>query len=494
MEGFIQLFGGTHMKTYNDCNDNFVLYDLETSGTSRGYDQLLQCGALLTNGNLDVVDRLALRCRRLAHVVPAPDALLVTNTDPAVLEGANLSHYDLVRQTFLKFKAWSPATFCAHNGISFDELMLRSALYQTLHSPYVTQTEGNQRIDSMLLARGCAILAPGAISIPEIDGKFSFKLGELARANGVHFPAETAHDANADVEAMRQILVRIKENAPKLFEMLVRGAGKKAVLDLALSHDYFRLSAYHSGKPVSRTVTAITTQPSNPNALAVFDAAHDPNELRQMNEDRLLAELTASPRKIRIIKINAFPIVSPVGAFPGEPTVAVPAKILAERAHIIKMDQDFQQRVAAVMERHFGQKPAHSRPEDQIYDGFPSRADEALCRTFHAVRWEERPAILDRIQDKRLQVFGLRLLYAERPDLLSEGERQEMFAWQCDRILADDAAPWLSAPKALEKLAEMMKSAEPDVRRKLASYVQYIARIRSVATQFPHGRRRDNAA
>jgi exonuclease I len=54
------------MKTYyDDCNDNFVLFDLETSGTMRGYDQLLQVGAVRANSDLEVVDRLELRCRRL---------------------------------------------------------------------------------------------------------------------------------------------------------------------------------------------------------------------------------------------------------------------------------------------------------------------------------------------------------------------------------------------------------------------------------------------
>lgn len=483
------------MKTYyDDCNDNFVLFDLEMSGTMRGYDQLLQVGAVRANADLEVVDRLELRCRRLSHVVPTPESLLLTKTDPTMLEGASLSHLDLVRQTFLKMKSWSPAIFCAHNGLAFDEHMLRSAFYQTLHPPYVTQTRGNRRVDSLLMARACAILTPSALVIPRVDGKDAFNLGDLARSNRILFSAKKAHDAVEDVEAMRQILIRIKDGAPPLFNHLIRISGKKAVLNLAQTHDYFRLSDYHSGKPVSRIVTAITTAPSNPNELAAFDLAHDPTELLRMTEDQLLQALAASPRKIRTIKLNACPIISAVGAFSDEPLVTIPPKTLAARARIIKSDEDFQQRVARAMDRRFAQKPAPTMPEDRIYDGFASDEDEALCARFHRVPWEDRRAILDQIQDERLQVFGLRLFFAERPDLLGESERQEMIAWQCDRILGDAAAPWMSAPKALERLAGMMKSADPEVRRSLEIYVEYIARIRSVATQFPHGQRQKNAA
>ena len=103
------------MKT---SNESFVLYDLETSGTVRGYDQIVQIAALHTDANFEIKDTIELRCRRLAHIIPSPEAMLITRADPAVLEAANCSHYQLVRESFQRFSAWASATFCAHMGCS----------------------------------------------------------------------------------------------------------------------------------------------------------------------------------------------------------------------------------------------------------------------------------------------------------------------------------------------------------------------------------------
>ncbi|MBB4199645.1 hypothetical protein CCR94_07220 [Rhodoblastus sphagnicola] len=465
---------------------NYVLYDVETSGTSAHYDQIFQLGALLTDEHLNVLDRLELRCRRLPHVISNPEAMLATGVDATIRNGGDHSHYALVRAAQQTFNAWSPAIFCAHNGFQFDERMLRQALFQTLHRPFLTQSHGNQRIDSMTMAQACAILAPGRLTIPDLNGKPTFRLGPLARANGVAFPEESAHDALHDVEAMRGLMAVMADRAPDVYAATLRNSNKKALLSLIRSHEILRFSAVHAGRVISRIVAPVVTAPSNSNALCVFDLAHDPDSIRRLTDAELVGAFSASPRILRTIKLGSAPILSPVGVFPGEPRVTISANTLAERAKTIREDRTFQARIARAMDRHFAKSPASAAPAEQIYGRFIDPADEVLCETFHETRWEDRRLVLDQIGDDRLRVFGLRLIYAERPDLLTDVERAEMHAWQCDRILADNDAAWMPAPTALQAVTEMIRRAQPSMARQLEQYVQRIARIRTVATQYPH--------
>ena len=473
-------------------NDKHVLYDIEVSGTSRGYDQLVQIAAIRTNSEFEILDRIDLRCPRLQHVIPIGELEVGANSSTVLADSADLSHYALVREVARTFRAWSPASFIAHNGIAFDEIHLSAGLFQTLHDPFLTQARGNSRADSMLLARAVSILAPDAISIPVINGSKTFRLGELARANGVPLDPDGAHNARTDVDAMRSLMVLMKNRAPKVFEMVMAGWQPQAAPNLVRSLEYFRFSPVHSGANVSRICTAIASAPSDPNLLAVADLAFNPDELRRLDCGGLASAIKTSPRRIHLIRLNQCPVVSPVGVFPGEPKVGIAASVLADRAKRIREDQDFQRRIARAIDAQYPAVPSLELADPPYDSVCPD--DQALREVFQSLPWEKRLDVVDLIGDTRLRTFGLRLIYAERPDLLTESDRRKMVDWQCDRILADVAAPWLFGPKALEKMTEMIKSTDPEVRRRLEQHVESVARIRSVAMQFPHGARPKKAS
>ncbi|WP_170518776.1 exonuclease domain-containing protein [Ruegeria atlantica] len=62
----------------------FIFYDTETTGTDTTFDQVLQFAAILTDADLNELDRFETRCRLLPHVIPAPGALLTTRVTPAI--------------------------------------------------------------------------------------------------------------------------------------------------------------------------------------------------------------------------------------------------------------------------------------------------------------------------------------------------------------------------------------------------------------------------
>ena len=108
----------------------YVFYDTETTGTETTFDQILQFAAIRTDDDLNELERFNTRCRLLPHIIPSPIALCVNHVTPAMLTDSALpSHYAMIREIRDTLLAWSPATFIGFNSLSFDENLLRQALF-----------------------------------------------------------------------------------------------------------------------------------------------------------------------------------------------------------------------------------------------------------------------------------------------------------------------------------------------------------------------------
>lgn len=94
---------------------------------------------------------------------------------------------------------------------------------------------------------------------------------------------------------------------------------------------------------------------------------------------------------------------------------------------------------------------------------------------FHEVDWSQRYAIVEKLQDLRLKVLGIRLIYLERPDLLNEMVRQEHELAAAKRLMGLDAeVTWLTLPQALKELDEMLAAASDAELEMLKEHRQYL--------------------
>jgi exodeoxyribonuclease I len=79
------------------------------------------------------------------------------------------------------------------------------------------------------------------------------------------------------------------------------------------------------------------------------------------------------------------------------------------------------------------------------------------------VLWEERPAIVAAFKDRRFRKMGQRLIYLERPDLMAAADRAQYERAIASRIARDDAeTPWLTLPRAMADLDDLMIDADPE--------------------------------
>ena len=173
---------------------NFVFYDLETTGRSMHWDQIIQIAAFYTDSNLNIIDKINYSCKINSYIIPDPEALLVNRIPIESLITNNQSHYQLISNVYKKFKLWSPAVFIGYNLIKFDEEMLRNAFFKNIFDPYLTIKDNNYRSDLLDTVRASNYFYPEIVkSLVNSKGTPILRLDSIAPINGIkNFKA---HDA-----------------------------------------------------------------------------------------------------------------------------------------------------------------------------------------------------------------------------------------------------------------------------------------------------------
>jgi exodeoxyribonuclease I len=454
---------------------SIVFYDTETTGTDTFFDQILHFAAIRTDTDLKEIERFDIRCRLLPHIVPAPGAMRVNRLKVSQLIDPSIpSHYQMVRAMRAKLMEWTPSLFLGWNSLGFDEDLVRQALYQTLHNPYLTNNSRNSRSDVMRMARACSIFAPAALNIPIEDDRRIFRLHDVARANG--FKQEQEHHAVSDVEATIFLCRLIMEAAPEVWSSFMRFSKKAAVIAYIGEERIFCVSGFSHGEPFSCIATTIGQNQKNKAEWYVYDLNVDPKSLLRLSHADLVARLIGVPEPVRRLKSNAAPVL-----FPAEdaPEICAGGKLgpkeLERRVKTLETDVTLRERLISVFESLREEYPASPHVEKQIYDGFFQDADEDLMDAFHAADWSKRKTIVGKFGDPRLKTIGMQLIHLERPDLLDKAIRRAHYSTAAKRLLGHgEDIPWLTLPKALEEIEEMLATASGAELKFLQEHNQYL--------------------
>ena len=328
----------------------FIFYDTETTGTDRCFDQILQFAAVMTDDDLNIVDRFEIRSRLLPHVVPSPAAMFVTRVRADQLhDPATPSHFEMCQRIHEQLSAWSPATILGYNSIRFDEELLRRAFYASLLPIYLTNSRGNTRADVLTLAMATHAFAPGALNWPVNEkGRVSFRLDRLAPANG--FCHDNAHDALDDVLASLHLARLIRDRAPDVWAAVMDYRSKRAASAYVTAQPVFVASQLRFGVTSSHLVTALGVNPDHSGELFAFDLQHDPAPLASMSEDELAERLLAKPRPILSIRLNACPVFVPAHMY--EPSCGeqrTDRALIDQRANRMRADPALRDRLITTL-------------------------------------------------------------------------------------------------------------------------------------------------
>ena len=441
---------------------SFVIYDVETTGLTKRFGQIVQFAAVHTDSDLNVRDRIEIGCRLMPYVIPSPEAIRITGLRIEQLLDASLpSHYEMVTEVRRNLESWSPTLFLGFNSLSFDEEFLRQAFYLSLYNPYLTNMPGNARADVLNLCRMTAALRPDVLRpATDDDGREIFKLKLLAEANGIAAPM--SHSAMADVSTTLALCRLIKNSAPKIWSQFLRFSQKSSVESFITDEDAFLVSETVGNHHRTRVVTRVGRHAEQPTRHYCLDVSTDLDALCDMPDGDLVNLCRSSARLIVTIRTNAAPTLWAL--YEASPQHLAPFEDEAEVMHRVehlREDKGFLERLRNAAQSAEPDFPPSPHLEEQIYGHpFPPREDEDLMDEFRAASWERRAVLARQFNDVRYRRIGLRLIYFERPDLLAI-ENQTAFDNAMRRRLtaAPDAhVPWRLIPAAKRDLKALLES------------------------------------
>ena len=213
------------------ASHTFLWHDYETFGINPRRDRPAQFAGIRTDAELNEVgEPLMVYCQPANDYLPDPASCLITGITPQLcLERGVPEHAFAARIEQLLAE---PGTIgVGYNTIRFDDEVTRHLFWRSLIDPYAREWQNDcGRWDLLDVVRMAYALRPDGIVWPtNEDGKPSFKLEDLARANGLLH--EVAHDALSDV---------YRRHAPAAFGLARRIVGDGALAEEVVHEVFLR--------------------------------------------------------------------------------------------------------------------------------------------------------------------------------------------------------------------------------------------------------------
>jgi exodeoxyribonuclease-1 len=425
----------------------FLWHDYETFGVNPRRDRPAQFAAVRTDAELNEIEApLMIYCRPADDYLPDPQSCLITGIVPQTCLELGLPETEFASRIEAAFA--QPGTVgVGYNTIRFDDEVTRFLFWRNLIDPYAREWQnGCGRWDLLDVVRLAYALRPEGIEWPlKADGKPSFRLEDLTRANGIAH--EAAHDALSDVRATIALARLVRQKNPKLFEFALGLRAKDRVaqeLGLPTTAQAARPFLHVSGMfPAERGCLAVmwplATHPTNRNELLAWDLSQDPHSLAGLTVEeirlRLFTRTADLPEgttrlPIKSVHLNKSPMV-----------VANLRTLRPEMALRWGIDLPTAERHAAVaaalpdmtaLWAEVFKRPQAETPdvEEDLYGGFVGNNDRRKLEQLRALSPENLASARTGFDDARLEEILFRYRARNYPETLDETEGER---WQAHR-------------------------------------------------------------
>lgn len=428
--------------------ESIYWHDYETFGTDPRRDRPAQFAGIRTDLELRVIgEPLMIYCRPANDFLPQPDACLVTGITPQQALRQGLPEAEFIARIHEEFSR--PHTCVAgYNNIRFDDEVTRNLLYRNFFDPYAREWQnGNSRWDIIDLVRVTHALRPAGIEWPRHeDGKPSFRLEDLTRANGLMH--QSAHDALSDVRATIAIARLIREKQPRLYDYVFRHRSKQQVAKLLNVQEMTPVLHVSSMYPAElgciALVAPLADHPRNRNEVLVFDLRHDPAPFLHLSAEELRERLFTRQSElpegterlpVKTIHINKCPVVVPANTLTPEAADKwkIDTGVCLQHLQTLRSDPQFIARLLSAYEqREFEEE---TDPDLMLYSGgFFSNEDRRKMERIRNTVPEKLKHMEMPFQDRRIAEMLFRYRARNYPETLSAAERARWEAYRRQRL------------------------------------------------------------
>jgi exodeoxyribonuclease-1 len=472
----------------------FLWHDYETFGLNPRRDRPCQFAGIRTDAELNEVgEPVMIYCQPAKDYLPDPTSCLITGITPQQCLERGLPEHAFAAQ--IEQLLAQPGTIgVGYNTIRFDDEVTRFMFWRNLIDPYGREWQNDcGRWDLLDVVRMAYALRPEGLAWPRRDdGKPSFRLEDLARANGLLHDA--AHDALSDVRATIALARLIRQAQPKLFDVCL-GLHKKervaAELGLPTSAGSARPFLHVSGRfPPERGCLAVmwplATHPTNKNELLAWDLAHDPSELPLLDvvtlRQRLFSKSADLPEGVqrlplKSVHLNKSPmVVRKLATLSPEMAARWGVDLDASLANAEKAAglPDMSAIWPAVFAR--ASEPSPDVDED-LYGGFLGNADRRRLNQLRELSPAELAHSRTGFDDERLEELLFRYRARNFPDTLTPEQAERWEAHRAARLLeGEGGARNVDAFMAeLDALSETADARAEAILAALHDYAEAIA-------------------
>ena len=473
---------------------SLLWYDIETFGRHPQWDRIAQFAAIRTNDSFEWIEEpIVLHCKVTPDYLPDPEACVITGITPDTVAEDGMTEREIAAE-INKIMVVPGTCSVGYNNIRFDDEFVRALFYRNFYDPYRREYESaNSRWDIIDLARMCRDLRPDGVNwIEDEDGKPSFKLSELTRANGIEH--ENAHDALADVKATIGLGALLRERQPRLFSYYFGLRKKEEVrkrLNLQRAQPLLHTSAkYSSNLGCTTLVLPLSVHPTQANVVIAYDLRRDPSDWMNEPVDEIRRRVFSKREELeegeRIplkgIHLNRSPAIAPSSTIDDERanTLGINLDVCRNNAKILLEAPDILQNVR----RAFAERPRRSYfdPELQIYSGdfFPDEDREVFGRIRSSTPDELRadPPIL---YDRRGGELLWRYVARNFTESLDEKEHERWRSFCATRILTPEPDYVIDFGRFQREVANRLQRVDTPaedklVLKRLADYGDHLER------------------
>lgn len=204
---------------------NILWHDYEAGGTHAPSVPPLQFAGIRTDLEHRILDEpIDMYCQLPGDKLPHPVAIKITQISP-------LHCYDngIPEPLFFKIieSEMSIGSSCVagYNSLGYDDEITRFGFWRNLLPVYDRESRNNcSKWDLLNVVAAFFNFSHDSIVWPKVDDKYTLKLENLAKANGI--TQDNAHNAVDDVKALIELSSRLKKSNPELWNYLYDSRSK----------------------------------------------------------------------------------------------------------------------------------------------------------------------------------------------------------------------------------------------------------------------------